>query len=53
MVELPRATVTLLFTDIERSTQLLRALGDDYPELLAEHRRLVREVVTAEPTSCQ
>jgi class 3 adenylate cyclase len=29
-VELPTGTVTLLFTDIEASTRLLRSLGDDY-----------------------
>ncbi len=30
MVELPCGTVTLLFTDIEGSTRLLRRLGDAY-----------------------
>ncbi len=40
---LPEGTVTFLFTDIEGSTALLRERGDDYPELLAEHRRLLRE----------
>jgi predicted ATPase/class 3 adenylate cyclase len=39
----PSGTVTLLFTDIEGSTQLLRDLGDSYAETLAEHRRLLRE----------
>jgi predicted ATPase/class 3 adenylate cyclase len=41
--ELPRGTVTFLFTDIEGSTRLLRELGDGYVEALAEHRRLLRE----------
>ncbi len=41
--ELPRGTVTLLFTDIEGSTRLLHELGDGYAEVLAEHRRVVRE----------
>jgi predicted ATPase len=41
--ELPRGTVTLLFTDIEGSTRLLLELGDRYAELLAEHRRVLRE----------
>ena len=36
-------TVTLVFTDIEGSTSLLQALGDRYPEMLAEHHRLIRE----------
>jgi predicted ATPase len=39
----PTGTVTLLFTDIEGSTQLLHDLGDRYAETLAEHRRLLRE----------
>lgn len=37
---LPSGTVTPLFTDIEGSTRLLRALGPaSYAEALAEHRR--------------
>ena len=41
---LPTGTVTLLFTDIEGSTRLLRDLGPErYGEALAEHRRTVRE----------
>jgi class 3 adenylate cyclase len=36
-------TVTLVFTDIEGSTSLLQALGDRYPEMLAEHHRLIRQ----------
>src|SRR5919201_6541226 len=39
----PSGTVTLLFTDIEGSTKLLQRTGDAYAELLAEHRRLLRE----------
>ena len=39
----PSATVTLVFTDIEGSTSLLQALGDRYPEVLADHHRLIRE----------
>lgn len=35
--------VTFLFTDVEGSTRLVRVLGDRYPAVLAEHRRLVRE----------
>jgi predicted ATPase len=42
--ELPRGTVTFLFTDIEGSTRLLHELGaDDYANQLAEHRRVLRE----------
>ncbi|HEU5326029.1 MAG TPA: tetratricopeptide repeat protein [Candidatus Limnocylindria bacterium] len=39
--QLPSGTVTLLFTDIERSTQLLEELGDAYGSLLVEHHRIV------------
>jgi predicted ATPase/class 3 adenylate cyclase/DNA-binding CsgD family transcriptional regulator len=39
---LPRGTVTLLFTDIEGSTQLLEQLGERYANVLAECRRLLR-----------
>jgi len=35
-------TVTFLFSDIEGSTRLLQALGDQYAEVLAEQRRLLR-----------
>jgi predicted ATPase/class 3 adenylate cyclase len=45
MAELPRGTVTFLFTDVESSTQLLREHRDAYPHLLAEHRRILREAV--------
>jgi class 3 adenylate cyclase len=43
-VTLPGGTVTFLFTDIEGSTRLLRELGDDYGQVVADHRRLLREV---------
>src|SRR3989304_1486648 len=42
---LPTGVVTLLFTDIEGSTRLLRDLGDAYDEALAGHRRIVRGAV--------
>jgi predicted ATPase/class 3 adenylate cyclase len=46
---LPSGTVTLLFTDIEGSTRLLRELGTEgYAAALAEHRRVVRGAFTAE-----
>ncbi len=42
--DLPRGTVTFLFTDVEGSTKLLHELGaEDYAVALAEHRRVVRE----------
>jgi DNA-binding SARP family transcriptional activator len=40
-----RGTLTLLFTDIEGSTRLLHRLGDDYAQVLLEHRRLLREAL--------
>jgi class 3 adenylate cyclase len=48
MPNLPSGTVTFLFSDIEGSTALLKQLGDGgYAELLATHRRLVRETFAA------
>jgi predicted ATPase/class 3 adenylate cyclase len=41
--DLPRGTVTFVFTDIAGSTMLLREVGaDEYARALAEHRELVR-----------
>jgi DNA-binding NarL/FixJ family response regulator/class 3 adenylate cyclase len=39
---LPTGTVTLLFTDVEGSTGLVRELGDEWSNALADHRRLLR-----------
>jgi class 3 adenylate cyclase len=44
-VELPTGTVTLLFTDIEGSTRMLRSLGDDYGAVLRAHRAILRDAV--------
>lgn len=42
---LPRGTVTLVFTDVQGSTELLRSLGRDrYRTTLDAHRRILREV---------
>jgi predicted ATPase/class 3 adenylate cyclase len=41
---LPSGQVTFLFTDIEGSTRLVRDLGGRYGQVLADHRRLLREV---------
>jgi predicted ATPase/class 3 adenylate cyclase len=41
--ELPTGTVTFLFTDVEGSTRLLQEHGAGYADLLAEHRRALRE----------
>ena len=40
--DLPEGTVTLLFTDIEGSTQLLRTLRGRYTEVQHRHRSLLR-----------
>jgi len=42
MQHLPMGTITLLFTDIEGSTQLLEQLGERYASVLAESRQLLR-----------
>jgi class 3 adenylate cyclase len=47
MPTIPSGTVTFVFTDIEGSTALLKQLGDRYGELLAQHRRLLRETFAA------
>jgi predicted ATPase/class 3 adenylate cyclase len=44
--ELPTGTVTLVFTDMEGSTALLRSLGDRFGDVLADHDRLLRTVWT-------
>ena len=45
MTELPRGAVTFLFSDIEGSTRLVKALRERYAQVLAEHRSLVREAI--------
>jgi class 3 adenylate cyclase len=45
--DLPTGTVAFLFTDIEQSTQLPRALGGEYSHLIAEHHRLLSEAFEA------
>jgi class 3 adenylate cyclase len=41
--ELPRGTVTFLFTDIEGSTDLARRPGAEFRRARSEHRRVLRE----------
>src|SRR5579875_3732275 len=46
--DLPRGTVTFLFTDIEGSTRLLEELGEaGYAAALAEHRAALRTAFAA------
>jgi DNA-binding NarL/FixJ family response regulator/class 3 adenylate cyclase len=42
VTDLPSGTVTFLFTDLENSTGLVQRLGEAYPDVLAEARRLLR-----------
>src|ERR671936_1613493 len=48
MPDLPHGTVTLVFTDVEGSTQLVQRLGDRYAQVLDDHRRLFHEAVERE-----
>jgi class 3 adenylate cyclase len=41
--ELPRGTVTFLFTDVEGSTRLLKQLRDQYGEVLEAQQRVLRQ----------
>jgi predicted ATPase/class 3 adenylate cyclase len=48
VTQLPRGTVTLVFTDIEGSTRLLQELGEEtYVRALEDHRRLMRDAFAA------
>ena len=48
MSGLPSGAVTFLFSDIEGSTRLVKALRERYPQVLAEHRRLVRAAIAGQ-----
>ena len=48
MSGLPGGAVTFLFTDIEGSTGLVKALRERYPQVLAEHGRLVRAAIAGQ-----
>jgi class 3 adenylate cyclase len=48
MTELPSGAVTFLFSDIEGSTRLVKALREHYAQVLAEHRRLVRAAIASQ-----
>ena len=45
MIDLPHGTVTLFFTDVEGSTELLRRLGEHYGTALEDQRRILRNAV--------
>ena len=42
MADLPEGTVTFLFTDVDRSTELVKRLQERYGTVLAKHRALLR-----------
>jgi class 3 adenylate cyclase len=44
VAELPRGTVTFLFTDVDHSTELVKRLQEEYGPVLAEHRAVLRAV---------
>ena len=45
MTDLPSGAVTFLFSDIEGSTRLVKALRERYAQVLADHRRLIRAAI--------
>jgi class 3 adenylate cyclase len=45
--DLPTGTVTLLFSDVDRSTELVKRLGERYGDVLAQHRDLLRQAFDA------
>jgi predicted ATPase/class 3 adenylate cyclase len=45
VTDLPTGTVTFLFTDIEGSTNLARALGSRWPQVLADHHHILRAAI--------
>jgi class 3 adenylate cyclase len=47
MAELPTGTVTMLFSDIEASTALLKRLGDGWPYVLERQRTILRTAIEA------
>jgi class 3 adenylate cyclase/DNA-binding SARP family transcriptional activator/tetratricopeptide (TPR) repeat protein len=48
MSGLPGGAVTFLFSDMEGSTRLVKALRERYPRVLAEHRRLIRAAIAGQ-----
>jgi predicted ATPase/class 3 adenylate cyclase len=44
----PVGTIAMLFTDVEGSTRLARQLGSAWPEVLAEHNRIIGGAIAAE-----
>jgi class 3 adenylate cyclase len=44
----PEGTIALLFTDIQGSTRLARALGTARPAVLADHHAIVGTAIAAE-----
>src|SRR6266536_485048 len=47
MPDVPSDTATLLFTDVEGSTRLLKGLRERYGDVLTEHQQILREAFAA------
>jgi len=47
MTDLPLGTVTLLFSDIEASTETMKRLGHGWPEVLDRHRAVLQGAIVA------
>ena len=45
VVELPRGSVTFLFTDVEGTTKVFRHFEGCYPEILWTHRHLLEDAI--------
>jgi class 3 adenylate cyclase len=39
---------TMLFSDVEGSTELLQRAGSRYPELLGRHQQIIRNAIAPE-----
>ena len=48
MTALPSGTVTFVFSDVEGSTRLLKRLGERHRDVIAEHRRILRDTFGAQ-----
>jgi predicted ATPase/class 3 adenylate cyclase len=47
-VQPPVGTIAMLFTDVEGSTRLATELGSRWPDVLADHHRLISSAIDAE-----
>lgn len=40
-----KKNITFVFSDVEHSTRLAQQLREDYPELLEQHRTVIRDAI--------